>query len=74
MTREEALFDVMTKTKNFWLEIKLKNTLKLKPSDIFKDLFVSAIDDFTNVSLCGLVINLPGALACLFFFFCLSFC
>lgn len=59
MTREEALFDAMMKTKNFWPEIKLKNTLKLKLNNIFKDLFVSAIDDFTNVCLYGLVINLP---------------
>lgn len=39
MTREEVLFDVMMKTENFWPEIKLKNTLKLKPNDIFEDLF-----------------------------------
>lgn len=58
MTRVEALFDVMTKTKNFWPEIKLTNALKLKSNDIFKNLFVSAVDDFTNVCLCGLVINL----------------
>ena len=58
MTRVEALFDVMTKTKNFWPEIKLTNALKLKSNDIFKNLFVAAVDDFTNVCLCGLVINL----------------
>lgn len=58
MTRVEALFDVMTKAKNFWPEIKLTNALKLKSNDIFKNLFVSVVDDFTNVCLCGLVINL----------------
>lgn len=70
MTRKEVLFDVMMKRKNFWPEIKLTNSLKLKPNDIFKDLFVSAIDDFTNVCFCVLVINLSLSLP--FFLFLAS--
>lgn len=61
MTGEEALLDAVMKTKNFWPDIKLTNTLKLKLNDILKYLFVSAIDDFTNACLCVLVINLSQA-------------